>query len=84
MVQICTEDKLVTEVLREQSIERGDVTEKDDKCEEEEPEMAVRDVLLSMTKLWRVLLSWNDLCIHAAKMLVLVQDEVVQVEMWNT
>ena len=77
---VCTDDELVAEVLREQAIERREIEERGDESkgeEDEELEMGVREVLTSMTKLRRALLSWGEACIHAAKMLVLVQDKVV-------
>ena len=52
-VPIRTDDELVAEVLREQAIERGEIVEieDDDECEEGEPAMTMREVLLSVSKL---------------------------------
>ena len=60
---------------REQVIERREI-EEDDKCDEEEPEMMIKEISSSVTKLRRALLSWGDICICTAKMLALVEDEV--------
>jgi len=79
VVQARTDDELVAEVLREQAIERGEIVpeKEDDECEEEEdPEIGVKEILASMTKLRKALLSRGDLCIRTAKMLALAQDEV--------
>jgi hypothetical protein len=77
-VPVRTEDELVEEVLREQARERGETVETDDdECdEEEEPEMTTKEILSSITKLRRALLSWGDICVRTAKMLARVQDEV--------
>ena len=77
MVPVHTDDELVAEVLREQAIERGEIVEREDEPnEEEEPEMSIKEILSSVTKLRRALLSRGDLCVWTAKMLALVQDEV--------
>ena len=81
-----TDDELVAEVLREQAIERGEIEEKGDSSEgedDEEPEMGVREVLASMAKLRKTLLSRGEACICAAKMLALAQDEVVREDIRN-
>ena len=79
-----TDDELVADVLREQAIERGEITEKeDDECKEDEPEIGVKEILASMTKLRKVLLLRGDLCIRTAKMLALAQDEVAREEILN-
>ena len=81
---IQTEEELVAEVLREQAVERGDIVEViEDKCEEDEPEMTTREILSSMMRLHRALLSRGDLCVRTAKMLALAQDEVTREEMQN-
>lgn len=81
---IRTEDELVAQVLREQVLERGGIVEnEEDECEEEEPEMATSEILLSMARLRKALLSRGDLCIRTAKMLALAQDEVAREEMRN-
>ena len=38
--------------------------------------MTTKEILLSVTKLQRALLSRGNICVHTAKMLALVQDEV--------
>ena len=43
---------------------------------EEEPGMTITGILLSVAKLQQALLSRGDVCVRAAKMLALVQDEV--------
>ena len=84
VVPIRTDDKLVSEVLREQAIEKGEIVEvEDDECEEEEPEMAVREILLSISKLRKALLSQGDHCVRTAKMLALAQDEIAREETKN-
>ena len=72
-----TDDELFAEVLREWAIESGEIVgQEDDKCEEEELEMGIKDILVSMTKLRKALLSRGDICVCTAKMLVLAQDKV--------
>ena len=86
VIAIRTDDELVAEVLREQAIERGEIVEvEDDECEGEveEPEMTTREVLLSIRKLRRELLSRGDLCVQTAQMLALAQDEISREEMRN-
>lgn len=85
VVPIRTDDELVAEVLREQAIEKGEIIEvEDDECEEEEePEMAASEILLSISKLQRALLSQGDLGVRTAKMLALGQDEIMREEMRN-
>ena len=84
VVPIRTDDELVSEVLREQAIEKGEIVEvEDDEYEEEEPEMAVREILLSISKLRKALLSRGDHCVRTAKMLALAQDEIAREEMKN-
>jgi hypothetical protein len=49
----------------------------DDECdEEEEPKMTIKEILSSVTKLRRALLSRGDICVRTAQMLALVQDEI--------
>jgi len=82
--QIRTDDELVAEVVREQAIERGEIVEKEDEeCEEEEPEMTTREIMSSITRLRKALLTRGDLCVRTAKMLALAQDEVAREEMRN-
>ena len=70
-----TDDELVAEVLKERAIERGEIVEEDE-CDQEEPEMTIKEILSSVTKLRRALLSRGDVYVHAANMLALVQDKV--------
>jgi len=84
VVSVRTDDELVAEVLREQAIERGEIVEEDDECdEEEEPEMTIKEILSSVTKLRRALLSQGDVCVRTAKMLVQVQEEIAREEIRN-
>ena len=52
------------------------VEKEDDECDEEESEMTIKEILSSVTKLRRALLSRGEICVCAAKMLALVEDEV--------
>ena len=78
VVPVRTDDELVAEVLKEQAIERGEIVEEEeeDECNQEEPEMTIKEILSSVTKLRRALLSRGDICVRTAKMLGLVQGEV--------
>ena len=81
-----TDDELVAEVLRERAIESREIEEIEDDSESEgepEPEMGVREMLVSISRLRRALLSWGDVCVHTAKMLAQVQDEVTCEEIRN-
>ena len=83
---MCTDDELVAEVLRERAIESGEIEEIEDDSESEgepELEMGVREMLVSISRLQRALLSWGDVCVRTAKMLVQVQDEVAREEIRN-
>ena len=46
-------------------------------------EMGIREVLASMTKLQRTLLSWGEICVRTARILALVQDEVARENVQN-
>lgn len=86
IVPVRTDDELVAEVLREQAIERGGIEEKEDESEgeeDEEPEMGIREVLVLITKLRRALLSRGEVCVRAAKVLALAQDEVMREDIRN-
>jgi hypothetical protein len=87
VVPIRTDDELVGEVLREQAIEKGEIVEiEDDECDDEEPEMTsmtAGEILTSISKLRKALLSRGDLCVRTAKTLALVQDEISRQEMRN-
>ena len=84
VVPIRTDDELVGEVLREKAIEEGEIIEvDDDDCDEEEPEMVTREILSSIGKLRKALLSRGDLCVRTAKMLALAEDEIARQEMRN-
>jgi hypothetical protein len=50
---------------------------------EEEPEMTTREVLLSITRLRKALLSWGELCVRTVEMLAQVQAEIVKQEFQN-
>ena len=79
VVPIRTEDELVAEVLREQAIERGEVVEvDDDESEEDEPSMTTKEILSSIGKLRKALLSRGELCVRTANMLAQAQDEVMR------
>ena len=77
VVPVHTDDELVMEVLTEQAIEKGEIVEKeDDVCDEEEELEMTKEILSSVIKLQWAFLLWGDVCVSAAKMLALVQDEV--------
>ena len=82
-----TDDELVAEVLKERALERGEIVEEEeeeeDECDQEEPEMTIKEILSSVTKLRRALLSRGDICVRTAKMLGLVQGEVEREEIQN-
>jgi hypothetical protein len=60
------------------------VEKEDDRCEEEdEPEMATKEIMMSITKLWKALLARGDVCVCAAKILELARDEVAREEIRN-
>jgi len=84
VVPVRTDDELFAEVMREQAIERGEIVEEDDECDdEEEPEMTTKEILSSMAKLRRTLLSRGDICVRTAEMLALAQDEVARQDIRN-
>ena len=85
VVPVRADDELVAEVLREQAIEKGEIAKKeDDECGgEEEPEMGIKEILASMTKLRKAHLSRGDLCVRTAKIFALAQDEIVREEIRN-
>ena len=85
VVEVRTDDELIAEVLREKMVERGEVGEMDDESEweEDEPEMKVKEILASITRLRRAFLSRGEVCVRAAKVLALAQDEVAREEIQN-
>ena len=65
----------------------GEIQEREDDSsewdKEEEPTMGAKEILASMTRLRRALLSRGEVCVRTAKLLVLAQDEIVCEEIRN-
>ena len=61
-----TDDELVSEVMRESAVERGEIEEigGNSETEEEELELGVKEMLASIIRLRRALLSRGDVCLH--------------------
>jgi hypothetical protein len=82
---IRTDDELVAEVLREQAIESGEIIEVEDNESEEddEPEMTTNEILLSISKLRKALLTRGEICIHTTRILAQAQDEILSEQIRN-